>query len=291
MESAMTLATHGGPRYAYRWVILFFAWAAYLISMMCRLAWGTMAVSVGSSIGLSLVSLGAFTTAFYAGYVVSSVAGGLATDRIGPRIMLSAALAGLAFATFSFAFTSSLLVGIILQALMGLTAGADYAASIKLVAIWFVQRERGRAIGLFMTATSLAVVLANAILPAMVETIGWRNTYRTLGILTLILSFICVGILRNRASSPDRRIPVVSPKSRQHHFLMNRNFILLSIAGFGGLWGTVGFASWANALMVRGHHVSLVQAGFISAIFGVGAVISKPLIGLISDWMGGVVSL
>jgi sugar phosphate permease len=39
--------------------------------------------------------------------------------------------------------------------------------------------------------------------------------------------------------------------------------------------------------MVRGHHISLVDAGFITAIFGIGAIVCKPLIGLLSDWIGG----
>jgi sugar phosphate permease len=142
-------------RPSYRWVILLGAWAAYLVSTMCRLAWGTMAVSVGGTIGLSLASLGAFIAAFYAGYVISNIGGGVATDRIGPRVMLAVSLFGLAAATFAFSFTPSLAVGLVLQGLMGMTAGGDYAAAIKLIATWFETRERGMAIGLFMTATSI----------------------------------------------------------------------------------------------------------------------------------------
>jgi sugar phosphate permease len=274
-------------RPSYRWVILLGAWAAYLVSTMCRLAWGTMAVSVGGTIGLSLASLGAFIAAFYAGYVISNIGGGVATDRIGPRVMLAVSLFGLAAATFAFSFTPSLAVGLVLQGLMGMTAGGDYAAAIKLIATWFETRERGMAIGLFMTATSIAVVLANAILPSAVEHLGWRSTYRGLGLATFVLAVACSLVIRQRPQAQSR--VSATPTSRQALgvLLRDRNFVLLSVAGFGGLWGTVGFASWASALMVRGHHISLVDAGFITAIFGIGAIVCKPLIGLLSDWIGG----
>ena len=50
--------------------------------------------------------------------------------------------------TFLFGFTKSLIVGIVLQALMGLAAGADYASCVKLIVAWFDRGSRGRAMGL-----------------------------------------------------------------------------------------------------------------------------------------------
>lgn len=288
-EDATTQAESKPPHYgAYRWVILFLAWSAFLTSTICKLAWGTMAVSVGSSIGLSIGSLGVFVTASYVGSVVSSVGGGFVADRVGPRRTLFISLVGLGASTYAFSFTPSLGIGIALQALMGLTAGADYAAAIKAVSTWFNLRERGRAIGLFTTATSLAVVLSNAILPTAVAHIGWRDTYRCLAVATFGLSVLCAFLFRDRGLTAGENTRP-EPLSRQAivDLLSDRNFVLLAIAGFGGFWGAIGFASWANALMVRGHHISLIDAGFVSAIFGVGAVVCKPLIGFVADWLGG----
>src|ERR1019366_5076774 len=68
----------------------------------------------------------------------------------------------------------------------------------------------------------------------------------------------------------------------------DRDFVLVTLSGFGAMWGTWGFAFWASTLMVRGRHFSTVEAGAIVALFGIGAIISKPLIGLISDSFGGI---
>ena len=39
--------------------------------------------------------------------------------------------------------------------------------------------------------------------------------------------------------------------------------------------------------MVRGHGLTVVQSGFVVALFGVGAIVAKPAIGLLSDLLGG----
>jgi sugar phosphate permease len=54
------------------------------------------------------------------------------------------------------------------------------------------------------------------------------------------------------------------------------------------MWGSWGFAFWVNALMIRGHHLSPVVAGEIMALFGIGALIGSPLVGLLADWLGGI---
>ncbi|WP_016885017.1 MULTISPECIES: MFS transporter [unclassified Rhodococcus (in: high G+C Gram-positive bacteria)] len=66
----------------------------------------------------------------------------------------------------------------------------------------------------------------------------------------------------------------------------NRELMLLSLAGFGGFWGTYGFVTWSNALLIKGHGVSGTTAGFIVAIFAGVAVVSKPLIGMLGDRVG-----
>jgi sugar phosphate permease len=266
-----------------RWAVLFFAWAGLMLSTVCRLAWGTLALTAGESLGLPLAALGVFVTAFYAGYVLSNIVGGIATDRIGGRATLSMSLLGLAVATICFGFTPSFAVGLVLQCLMGLTAGADYAAGVKLVSTWFARSERGRAVGLLMSASSIAVIVTNAVLPGLAAQLGWRHTYHALGACALLLAAVTVMSVRNRAAQTSTDTPH-KPRTRT---LFTRNFVLLALAGCGAFWGTLGFASWAISLMVKGHHLSTVQAGFVVAIAGAAGLLSKPSIGWLSDWLAG----
>jgi len=262
-----------------RWTILFVVWAAFLFSYIVRVAWSTVAAPVGGSLGISVAMLGAFVTAFYVGYVVANVTGGIITDTIGGRLTLTLALIPLGIATFCFGFTRTLSMGIAIQVIMGLAAGADYSAGVKIISAWF-DHDRGRALGIYTTATSLAVVIANATIPWASISFGWENAFRGLGVLTLCWSVVTLFALRDNPTGV-RHVSV-----NRHELvalLKSRNLVLLAVAGCCALWATVGFGAWGNALMTRHHGISPITAGSILALFGVGAVIAKPLLGMISD--------
>ena len=267
---------------ARRWLILLVAWAAFLMSFADRLAWSNAGTAVAASLSLPLASLGAFVTAFYVGYVVSNVCAGLLGDWLGPRLTLGCSLLGLGMATAVFGFAGGIVAGLLLQALMGLLAGADYVAGVKLIATWFPRLQRGRAMGLFMTATSIAVVLTNLIVPALLDLTGWSNTYRVLGLATALVGILALLVVRDGpGEAASQGLPPFGA------LLRNRDLRWLSAAGFGALWGTWGFAFWAGSLMMRGHGIARTDAGYVVALFGVGAIVAKPLIGLASDLLGG----
>ena len=254
LPNAQEHAGTEGPPSPYRWVILFIAWIAFLLSFIDRLAWANVAVPVGESLGLTVAALGVFVTAFYIGYVTSNAIGGFFVDRLGGRLMLMLGLVFLGLFTFCFSYVRSVGTGIVLQALMGLAAGVDYAACIKLLTAWFGIRDRGRAVGFFLTATSLAVVTTNLIVPTLLKDFGWGGMYQGLGAVTMTCGIITFLVLRDAPSSASEK-GVDRPNFAV--LFHNRDLLFLAAAGFGALWGTWGVAFWANALLVKGHGFSV----------------------------------
>jgi MFS family permease len=168
----------------------------------------------------------------------------------------------------------------VIQFAMGFAAGADYSAGMKIIAAWF-GNDRGRAMGIYTTATSLAVVIANATVPSLSQLYGWANAFRLLAAITFAWALVCLLVLRD---SPNGAAPLARITGRDVVGLVkNRNLVLLAIAGCGGLWATVGFGAWGNALMTKQYGISPVVAGSITALFGIGAVIAKPTLGWLSD--------
>ncbi|MDE2517470.1 MAG: MFS transporter [Rhodospirillales bacterium] len=277
---------------ARHWLICALAWAVFATSFIDRLAWGNLQLQAGHSLGLGLAGLGAFVSAFYVGYVASNAVSGLLVDGFGPRLVLSLSTLLLGAATLGFGFVASAPAGLAVQAVMGVAAGADYAGCVKLLTRWFAPSWRGRAFGIWYTASSLAVVATNALVPVLARHAGWQGAYHALGAATLVLAVLCWIGLRD---APDRGAtgsvpsgPPAMPMGRAIGALLaDRDILLVSLAGFGALWGTWGFAFWSNALMVRGHGLAPAQAAGIVALFGIGAAIAKPLVGLISDRLGG----
>jgi sugar phosphate permease len=268
----------------YRWFILFVCFLTFLISFVDRLTWANVAVPVSGSLGLPVAALGIFVTAFYVGYVVCNALGGLASDRLGGRTTLTASMLALGCCTFAFSWTNSVAMGLVIQALMGLSAGADYASCIKVIVSWFTRQDRGKAMGLFLIASSLGVAATNAIVPSLVAAIGWQGVYRVLGGATLAVGLLSFLTLRD---GPLTAVPSAGPAVGLGAVLRNPAMILITVAGFGGFWGTWGFAFWANALMIRQRGLSAVQAGAVVSLVGLAAIVGKPLFGWLSDRLGG----
>jgi sugar phosphate permease len=271
------------PGLTYRWVILFLTWFALLISFVDRLAWSNVALEVGRTLNMPMTALGAYVTAFYVGYVISNALTGFLTDRFGARLGISLGLLLLGLCTLAFGLTQSFLAGLVIQALMGVASGIDYSSGVKLNAVWFAKLERGRAFGIYMTATSLAVVAANSVVPPLAAHLDWRGAYYVLGLVTIAIGALAFAAIRNGAGESPA---VGKPPFRM--LFAKRDLLMVNLAGFGAMWGTWGFAFWANTLMVKGHNLTPAEAAGIMVLVGIAAIVSKPLIGVISDWLGGM---
>ncbi|WP_072689009.1 MFS transporter [Rhodococcus marinonascens] len=267
----------------YRWVVLLMCWAAFTMTSVDRSTWGPAAASVSDSLAVPLAAIGIFATCYYIGYVVSNAFGGFLADWIGGRAMLSTTMLVAGSFMIVFGSTTSITTGLIVQGAVGFFAGADYSAGLKLIATWFRPSEYGLAMGIFLTATSLGTLIANAAVPRMIIASGWQEPYRVFGSVTIVIALLCLILVRNGQPDqvpPERSAPNLRP------LLQNRDLILLGIAGFGGLWGTYGFITWSNTLMTRGSNIDPVDAGVVLVIFAGVALVTKPLIGWSTDKLG-----
>jgi sugar phosphate permease len=272
------------PVARYRWAILAIAFLVLLTSFSIRLALSTVTTALGEELALTATAIGAFVTAFYIGYVAANAAGGIAADRIGARRAIWLAMAALSVFTFGFGWVTSAAAGLAVQAAMGLSAGVYFSATTKLVGAWFPARERGRAFGIISMPSSMAVIIANSVYPLIIAAYSWQMLYHVLGIYVAVVTLLCFLLLRDAPQAAAVAAPPPQPTGAAiREILGNRDFILLAIGGFCGSWGTWGFAFWANALLVKGHGLTGIQAGQITAIFGIGALVAKPLYGWASD--------
>ncbi|NUP00661.1 MAG: MFS transporter [Nonomuraea sp.] len=265
----------------YRWVVLLLCWASFTMTSVDRSTWGPASSSVGEALGVSLAGLGVFATAYYIGYVISNAGGGVLTDWLGARNVLAGSLFVAGGFMLLFGSSTSAAMGIAFQALIGLFAGADYAAGVKLVTIWFGEKGRGTAMGVFMTATSLGTVIANAVVPRLIQWHDWQTSYHLFGGVSMALAVLCLLLIRNGGTAEE-----APGKPDLRPLMGNRDLLLLGLAGFGGLWGTYGFITWSNTLMIKGNGIDPITAGTVVVVFGIAAVICKPLVGLVTDLIG-----
>ena len=160
-----------------------------------------MAPALRRTYGLSLGETGLLISASLVGSVVSLIPWGLATDRVGERIVLVTGLAGcgafLLAAAGAHGFWS---LALLLAAAGGLGASVQ-SASGRAVMHWFAPSERGVALGIRQTAIPLSGFIVAVALPPIVRAggVGWG--FSALGIACL--AGAAVGGLVLREAEPN----------------------------------------------------------------------------------------
>jgi MFS family permease len=265
----------------YRWVVLGCIFVASAISVVDRIAWGNVSTFYAQAMGTSVAALGSFFTAFYIGYFVTNALSGFGADWFGGRRMLVMSMLLLGAVTVGFSFTRSVAMGLVVQCAMGLVAGMDYSACVRLLSDVFPPERRTTAMGLFLASIPTGVALSNLFVPTLIKLVGWEDVYRIIGVLVAATGVVVYFVLGPRSDRLARMSGAVgaSPKA----LFGNRGFRIAAVAGFGQQWGIWGFAFWSNALLIKGHHIDPVKAGFIIAVFGVLTGAAKPVAGWIAD--------
>jgi sugar phosphate permease len=222
----------------------------------------------------------AYMTAFYIGYVVMQIPGGVLVDRFGPRLVLAISVALQGVGTIGIGFIESYTAGFVLRILCGLAAGCVFSSCVKAVVTWFSPAQRGLAMGFVMTAPAMGVAVPNLIMPVLNDFFGWQGAFRFVGVLIIVFAAALAVFMR------DKKNPVSGPRKSfftgLKFVLSNRNTILIAFAGLGIVWCQVGFASVANPYMTEYLGLSLAGAGRLMMVYGLIGIPVSALTGYVS---------
>jgi MFS family permease len=218
---------------------------------------------------------------------------GRLTDHWGPRRViaiggccLGAALAGMAAVTRL--WEPYVLYGLVAAAGMGTAYVPCNATVVK----WFVRR-RGLAIGLASTGASVGTAALPPLAQTLVDARGWRVAYVIFGIgVFVILALVALAMRRDPESlglGPDGQQAVVADRVGDSWALDRA----ARTSTFWLLWAAFS-ATWIPVFIPLVHLVRhardlgftpLIAASLMSAL-GVGAVIGRLVMGVVSDRLG-----
>ncbi len=179
------------------------AWMMLALGVAAQAA-GTLVVSAPALLiphlvaqGMPLASAGLFAAAPTIGLVLTLIAWGAVTDRVGERVVIAGGLA-LTTATVVGAWLSAgnpVLLGLAFLA-AGMTSASTNAASGRVVVGWFPKERRGLAMGIRQMSQPLGVTLAAVTVPQLAEGSGIRAALVLPFVLCAVLTVLCaVGIV------------------------------------------------------------------------------------------------
>jgi sugar phosphate permease len=163
---------------------------------------------------LSLAQTGFLISSSLVGSLLSLIPWGLATDRIGERLILFIGLAGCGAGLVGAAFAHGFLPLACLLAAAGAAGASVQSASGRAVLHWFAPTQRGLALAIRQTAIPLSGFVVSLALPPIVHAGGVRWGFLTMGAACFAGAAVGALVLREgrrpdvTAESPLGRAPI-----------------------------------------------------------------------------------
>jgi MFS family permease len=142
-------------------------------------------------------------SAFTLSYGISQLPAGRLADRIGPRMLITIGISGVALAGLLVGLSQSYIMMLVFLVLMGLLGGGYHPSASPTISASVEPRNRGRALGLHMIGGSASYFLAPLIAAAIAATWGWRSPFIGLAIPAIGLGILFYVLLGRRAATKE----------------------------------------------------------------------------------------
>lgn len=169
----------------YRWVICALLFFATTINYIDRNALSVLKTTLQADLGWSEVDYGWITFAFTVAYAAFPSITGRVIDRWGVKKSLAVALVLWSLMAAAHGLVGTVLGFVLVRFFLGVAEAANFPASIKAVAMWFPQRERALATGLFNSGTNVGVIVS-FITVWLATTFSWQVAFIAIGAIGLV---------------------------------------------------------------------------------------------------------
>ncbi len=275
-----------------RWAVLVAPALLYFLSYFHRVAPVVVAGDLMAAFAVSAAALGTLSAIYPYCFAAMALPGGSLIDFLGPRQTLTLGGLGMSAGAMVFGLAPSFGVAFAGRLLVGLGASVMLIACLRLAAEWFRPDEFATVAGASQSVGSLGALAGTTPLALLVEQMGWRNAFVTIGATTALLAVACFLSVRDRPegrdASRDRSggagpglreviagIPSVVTNPRSWTAGLISGGVYGGFAAFVGLWGV--------PYLTQVYGLPRVQASNLIALAAVGLLVGAPLVGWLSD--------
>ncbi|MEA5072858.1 MAG: MFS transporter [Eubacterium aggregans] len=261
-----------------KWLLLILLLAAFSVTFMTRFVWSPLNSTVSEALGLSKIASGSFMSAFFIGYVITQIPGGMLADKFGVKYVISVGVLLTGLASIGMSFMAGYAQGMIFRIITGLGAGVVMACYSKVISENFEQKDRGIAFGILLIGPTVGLTLANQIGAAVLTAYGWQTAFRVVGYIAIAVAVILFIFIKNtKAETPGEKVTLLTGIK---YVLSTRNLIFLCLAGFLYMFLNLGVSTWANAYLGSIGYDTAQAAGIMS-IYSIGGILGSLLTGVI----------
>ncbi len=272
----------------YRWVILGVCLLGFMQVHIHRVGFAPLIPTFMRDLGITYAAAATIMTAYFWTYALVQVPVGVLADRLGPRRMMLTFLSLLVAGAIAFPLSRGFTQSLVTRGLIGLGAAGIWLPGLRLIYEWFPPQERGRATGLFSAGGGIGGTTALMLVPVLAEHFGWRWGY-AMTLLPLLTTLALIYLVVRPGPLAERRSTAAVPRGTAA--------VLRDVLGVAALWpinvavlfsygAFIGLVTFLPAFLVRQEGLTPGRAGLVTGLITAGTVVSWPLAGFISDWMG-----
>ncbi|HTH24701.1 MAG TPA: MFS transporter [Vicinamibacterales bacterium] len=155
-----------------RWRLIPFLFLLYIVAYLDRVNVGFAAIDMKLDLKFSDTVYGLGAGIFFLSYTLLEVPSNLLGARFGARVWIARIMFTWGVLSSAMIFVNGPATFYVLRFLLGAAEAGFFPGVILYLTQWFPQRERARAVGLFMTATAMAGVIGAPISSALLRLDG-----------------------------------------------------------------------------------------------------------------------
>ncbi|MTI47022.1 MFS transporter [Sporosalibacterium faouarense] len=277
----------------HRWSTWGILVGAFIIVFFHRLSMGAVADDLSKELGIGGATLGNLTSMTFYSYALMQIPVGIMVDTIGVRKICSIGMALTALGSILFGLSSSIGIAYFSRFIVGIGTSVIIVSIMKVQSQWFTRKKYSTLSGLTSFFGNLGALLATFPLTYLVISLGWRNTFMFLGVITAVLAMGIFILVRDtpeelgfksvhKRESNKKLIEGIKDVVKNKYTWPNF-FIILTLVGSTtailGLWGI--------SYIVHVYEVTKQQASWYLSFISFGFIAGAPIVGKFSDMLNG----
>ena len=244
---------------------------------------------IRNEFALDYTRSGFVIAAFSLSYGIGQLPAGWLADRIGSRILITMGICGVALAGLLLGLSHTYIMMVVFLVLMGLLGGGYHPAAPPLIAAAVEPRNRGRALGFHTIGGGASFFLAPLIAAAVASVWGWRGSFITLAVPSMIFGIVFYIILKRWTGINEAKHTIIGsydqPKPTRNNMRHLIAFIILTTLS-GAV--TMSVISFIPLFVVDRFGVSEEVAAVLIAVIYSAGLWAGPLGGYLSDRLGRI---
>ncbi|MBR8336330.1 MFS transporter [Burkholderia ambifaria] len=283
------------------WFTVFLLFLVYGINYLDRVALSIVAPIVQTDLGIDAAQMGLVFSTFFIGYALFNFIGGLASDRLGPKLVYVLSVGLWSVFCGMTALTVGFVSLLIVRLLFGMAEGPLCSAANKMVNNWLPRDGAATAMGLLSAGSPLGGAIAGPIVGLLAAQFGWRPAFWI--VCAIGLAWVVVWMMSTsdrpatpvgdasdaraatRAASPAHApaAAAATPTHTLSHYVRQPRIIATAAAFFSYNYVLFFFLSWFPSYLVRAHHLNIKEMSVATVVPWLVGTVGLACGGAISD--------